>query len=143
MVDLSMRNIQLVFFSLLIAFYTSTPKVDAETNNIIHVVFIWLNEPGNQDHINQLISSTHVLRQIPEVLELKVGNSVESDRAIVDDSFDVGLYMVFDSTNSLERYLNHPTHVEAVKTTLQPLANKILVYDFVEQTQKSDPVVNK
>ncbi len=101
-------------------------------SKIVHVVLIWLQEPGNGQHIDKVIKMTRNLKVIPEVQEIRVGKVILSERQIVDDSFDVGLYMVFNSSKELERYLVHPMHVEAVRSALRPLASKIVVYDFKE-----------
>ena len=69
---------------------------------------------------------------ISGVQEMRVGEKILSERPIVDDSFDVGVYMVFNDKEALERYLVHPIHVDAVKSVLRPLSSKILVYDFEE-----------
>ena len=101
-----------------------------EHTKIVHIVMIWLKEADNQKHIDDVINATTSLRDIPGIVEIRIGQSIESERTIVDDSFDVALYMIFDKKEDLERYLVHPKHIEAVKITLQPLARKILVYDF-------------
>ena len=103
-----------------------------EHTKVVHIVLVWLKEPDNQSHINNVINATNSLRDIPGIQEIRVGQSIESERAIVDDTFDVALYMIFNTREDLQRYLVHPKHVEAVRTTLQPLAKKILVYDFKE-----------
>ena len=96
----------------------------------VHIVMIWLKEPGNQKHITEVIKATKSLNEIQVVNELRVGQSISSDRPIVDDSFDVALYMIFNSEDDLERYLVHPMHMNVVENILRPLANKVLVYDF-------------
>ena len=106
------------------------------TNNIeekavVHVVLIWLKEPGNHEHIQQVISASKQLEEIAYIQEMRVGKSIPSERTIVDDSFDVGLYMVFDNQKDMERYLVHPKHKSVVINHLKPLADKILVYDFL------------
>ena len=70
------------------------------------------------------------LKEIPYIQEMRIGKSIPSDRTIVDDSFDVGLYMIFANQEDMQRYLVHPDHKNAVKTVLKPLASKIQVYDF-------------
>jgi len=106
-----------------------------DETKIVHVVLLWLKEPNNEEHIRNVITATKELEQIPEIQELQVGKSIPSDRPIVDDSFDVGLTMIFDSQQSLERYLVHPKHKAAVKSVLRPLTSKILVYDFQQIAQ--------
>lgn len=126
-----------VFLSLLIIFVLQSGCITADVSNhdeskIVHIVMIWLQEPGNDHHINEVIKATQSLKVIPEVQEIRVGEKVLSERPIVDDSFDVGIYMVFSNNEALDAYLVHPLHLEAVRTVLQPLSSKILVYDFEE-----------
>jgi hypothetical protein len=109
----------------------STNVPQPNENKVVHIVFIWLNEPGNEEHIKKIISSAQELRKIPQIQELRIGKSIPSDRKIVDDSFDIGLYMTFASKTGLKTYLVHDLHKQLVRSTLQPIVNKIIVYDFL------------
>ncbi|MEJ2114729.1 MAG: Dabb family protein [Gammaproteobacteria bacterium] len=100
-------------------------------SRLVHIVFVWLKEPGNEEHIKQIIVETEKLKAISKIQALRVGKSISSNRNIVDDSFDVGITMMFDNKDDMERYLKHPKHKHVVKTVLQPLASKVLVYDFL------------
>ncbi|NNE93604.1 MAG: Dabb family protein [Verrucomicrobiales bacterium] len=95
-----------------------------------HVVLCWLKEPGNVSHRRQIIETSRSFRQIPGVLSVRVGESIPSDRPIVDDSFDVGIIITVRDAAALQAYLDHPIHVEAKRDVLQPLVKKIVVYDF-------------
>lgn len=124
-----------IYISIMILCVTLSACASSKTsktqeNTVVHIVLIWLNESGNAEHIQQVIDVSNQLKEIPYIQEMRVGKSIPSDRKIVDDSFDVGLYMVFDSKAAMQRYLLHPDHKNAVKTVLMPLASKILVYDF-------------
>ncbi|MFK7814924.1 MAG: Dabb family protein [Gammaproteobacteria bacterium] len=109
---------------------TTTPEDKAQDIPVIHIVLVWLNDSDNEEHLQQVIDTSNQLKEIPVVQELRVGKSISSDRKIVDDSFDVGIYMKFHSASDMEDYLVHEKHKQAVKTVLKPLANKILVYDI-------------
>ena len=67
---------------------------------IVHVVLIWLHESGNEEQVNQVISISRELIDIPEVQEIRVGRSIPSHRAIADESFDVGLYIILAAMRS-------------------------------------------
>ena len=95
-----------------------------------HVVLCWLKEPGNAEHRNQIIEVSKTFRKIPGVLEVRVGKVIESDRAIVDDSFDVGILVVVPDAKRLQEYIDHPIHQKAKQEVLLPLVEKVLVYDF-------------
>ena len=109
----------------------SYEKYDRE-KAIQHVVLCWLKEPENQLHRNQIIEVSKTFRNIPGVLEVRVGEVIESDRAIVDDSFDVAILVVVPDGKCLQDYLDHPLHQTAKKKVLLPLVEKVVVYDFQE-----------
>jgi len=98
----------------------------------VHVVLIWLKEPGNQDHRHTVIEATRGFSHLPGIEQIRIGAPIPSDRATVDASFDVGLYMVFESTSALDAYLAHPEHKQAQKSILGSLVRKVLVYDFYD-----------
>ena len=58
------------------------------------------------------------------------GGAIKSDRAIVDDSFDVGIVVEVRNEVDLKKYLEHPIHQNAKKEVLLPLVDRVLVYDF-------------
>jgi len=95
-------------------------------------VLCWLKQPANDADRNQIVEISRSLQKIPGVLDVRVGKAIPSDRKIVDDSFDVGIYFSFESVADMERYLKHPQHISAVKNVLAPLTSKIVVYDFYE-----------
>ena len=95
-----------------------------------HVVLCWLKESGNVESRERIVEVTKSFRKIPGVLEARAGQVVPSDRAIVDDSFDVGILVVVADAKGLTEYLEHPIHQKAKQEVLVPLVSKILVYDF-------------
>lgn len=97
-----------------------------------HVVLCWLKEPGNTEHRNQIIEVSKTFTKIPGVLDVQVGKVIESNRSIVDDSFDVGILVVVLDAKRLQEYLDHPIHQNAKRDVLLPLVEKVLVYDFQE-----------
>jgi hypothetical protein len=100
---------------------------------IVHVVLVWLKEPGNPDHRARITEATRRFSEIPGVDEVRVGEPLASERPTVDDSFDVGLYMTFPSKEALRNYLAHPEHKAAQRAILQPLVRKAVVYDFADE----------
>ena len=105
--------------------FSSNPQT-----HVSHVVLVWLKEVGNKQQINKLIEVSHDFQSIPGVLSVNVGESLSSDRPIVDDSFDVGIVMTFKNEADLKAYLVHPQHKKVVKEVIKPLIKKILVYDI-------------
>ena len=106
------------------------PAAGQDSQPLEHVVIVWLKQPGNQDAQSRIIAASQALTAIPGVVSLRVGTAVASERPIVDSSFDVALVVSFSDRAALDSYLNHPLHVQLVETTLKPLVERILVYDF-------------
>jgi hypothetical protein len=100
----------------------------AKPGSVDHVVLVWLKRPGNEQDKKTLIDLGRELRAIPGIRFLDSGTALPSDRPTVDDSFDIGYVMRFDSPAALEAYAVHPVHVKA-KDELLRLSKKILVYD--------------
>ena len=117
--------------SILLCSFGCITVQDVENKRAIqHVVLCWLKEPGNAEHRNQIIEISKTFRKIPGVLEVRVGRVIKSDRAIVDDSFDVGILVIVPDAKRLQEYLDHPIHQDAKRDILLPLVKKVLVYDF-------------
>jgi hypothetical protein len=95
-----------------------------------HVVLVWLPESATEQHLEDMIAATRRLGTIPGVSELRVGRAVPSDRGIVDDSFDVGIVMSFDGVDAMNRYLEHPRHLEFVERYVRGRVERLVVYDI-------------
>jgi len=80
----------------------------------------------------QIVKMTESFNQIPSVLDARAGNPIMSERAIVDDSFDVGIVVEVKDEEGLQAYLDHPIHQKAKKEVLLPLIDRVLVYDFAK-----------
>lgn len=115
---------------LLMLLFGNTAIAEPVARGVVHTVYLWLKEPGNQQHRSQLFSATERLRAIPGVLEIRYGEVIESDRSIVDDSFDVGIYFYFSDVAAMHRYLVHPLHTQVVEQDINPLVERIVVHDF-------------
>ncbi len=100
----------------------------AKPGSVDHVVIVWLKRPGNQQDKQALVEIGRELRVIPGIQFLDTGTALPSERPTVDDSFDIGYVMRFDSPAALEAYAIHPVHMKA-KNELVRLSGKILVYD--------------
>ena len=116
---------------LALLLWPTGPSVANSTDSrIVHVVLVWLKEPGNADHRAQVVEATRGFSTFPGVEEIRVGEPVPSQRSTVDDSFDIGLYIIFSSKEALETYLAHPEHKAAQRSILRPIVKKAVIYDF-------------
>jgi len=97
-----------------------------------HVILLWLKNPGDVSQRAQIIEVTKELEKLPGVIKIRTGEVIKSERPIVDDSFDVGVHMLFADEQALAQYQQHPEHVRTVNQVIKPLIKKILIYDFKE-----------
>lgn len=106
------------------------PSTTHDATSVHHIVLVWLKDsPEKATHRHRILVGTEQLRSIPGLQSLHHGTAVQSARKIVDDSFDVGIHMVFGSEQAMHAYLKHPTHTQFVKR-IKPHLEKLLVYDF-------------
>jgi len=104
-----------------------------ENKKITHVVMVWLKQPGNEQQRTQFIKASEQLSDLPGIISRHVGVVKTSDRAIVDDTFDVAVTVTMENEAALKAYLNHPKHKELLKEKIKPLTNRVVAYDFVSQ----------
>ncbi|MCP4255067.1 MAG: Dabb family protein [Candidatus Scalindua sp.] len=103
-----------------------------QISKVHHVVVCWLNESGNKEARQKVIEVSRGFSAIPGIIDVRAGRVIHSEREIVDNSFDVAIYLSFENEQRLFEYLNHPIHKKAVEKTLKPLVRKVVVYDFIE-----------
>ncbi len=103
----------------------------APHGSVDHVVLMWQKRPGNASDRAALLAACSELRVIPGIKFLDTGTALASERPVVDDSFDVGLTVRFDSAESLHGYEKNPLHLKKVNEVLKPLTRRIQVYDIV------------
>lgn len=121
----SLLAIQFSFISC-----TTNKSIVQQESIIHHITLFWLNEPGDQSTIKQIIDTSKSFLDIPGVINIVVGTSVPSNRPVVDDSFDVAAIITFSDEQAYHNYLNNPKHQNAVDHLLKQFVRKIQVYDI-------------
>lgn len=116
------------FSALILALFLGGCGLDKTRLN--HVILVWFNEEVTPAQIAQIETKTGELSAIGELKFVTTGRAVQSDRPIVDDSFDLGVIMQFDSKEAMERYLEDPRHKAFVAEYLKGKVKKLVVYDF-------------
>jgi hypothetical protein len=94
-----------------------------------HIVVLWSDKPGAADQL--IAGAQQYLRPIPGILHFHAGKMVPGDRAVVDQSYQVALNIVFVDKAAESAYQVHPSHIEFVEKVYKPLCHKVVVYDFV------------
>ena len=123
-----MQIVLLGFLSL-----TTTTAVAKESKKVTHVVMVWLKQPGNEKQRNAFVKASKKLNNLPGIISRHVGVVKSSDRAVVDDTFDVAITVTMENQAALDAYLNNPKQKKILKNEIKPLINRAVVYDFMSE----------
>lgn len=95
-----------------------------------HLVFFWLKE-GTPDAVRQemIQDCNEKLKQIRAVRHLSAGRPAMTPRDIVDNSYDVGLCVVYDDQAGHDSYQDDPLH-KAFLAKHKEHWKRVQVYDF-------------
>jgi hypothetical protein len=95
-----------------------------------HVVFFWL-KPGTSEAARQqtIDGCNEYLARIPGVRHLWAGKPAMTPRDVVDNSYQVGLCVVFDDRAAHDLYQEHPLHKEFIEKNKMHW-QRVQVYDF-------------
>lgn len=121
----SMIRLAALMLGLLATACTTAPRGGVE-----HTVFVWLQRPGHDEDRSALIRATEELQKSTGLIRsVRYGRPVPSDRPVVDDTFDLALFLRFADRQALADFETHPAHQKAKREILQPLARRVLIYD--------------
>ena len=94
-----------------------------------HVVIFW-TDPSNPEATDQVIANPKkYLSSVPGIVSFHVGRMSRSHRSVVDQTYQVGLNIQFETEQAQDAYQNHPQHLDFVKEGTG-LWSKVVVYDF-------------
>ncbi len=98
-------------------------------NGFLHMVYFWAAE-GKEAEAGKKISGgcDTYLRGIPDVVRLDVGFPAGTDRSVVDNSYAVGLLVLFADSAAHEIYQEHPDHLRFI-AECSPYWSRVQVYD--------------
>lgn len=95
-----------------------------------HIVIFW-TKPEIPDAADKLVEGAKkYLQGVPGMVHFHVGKMVPSHRSVVDQSYQVGLNIVFTDKQAQDNYQEHPLHIEFVEKVFKPNCSKVVVYDF-------------
>jgi len=98
----------------------------------IHTVYFWLKTGTSEEAKRQLAADCReYLAKIPTVRHLWAGASAMTPRKVVDNSYGVGLTVVFDDVAGHDVYQEHPLHKEFIERNKSHWL-RVQVYDFIQ-----------
>ncbi|WDZ99425.1 Dabb family protein [Mucilaginibacter sp. SJ] len=97
-------------------------------NTFVHHVHFWLKNKADKD---KLIEGLNILLLIPHIRDIHIGIPADTNRDVIDRSYDLSLLILFDSPEAQEAYQVDPTHVIFAEEYAKPLCSKVVVTDSV------------
>jgi hypothetical protein len=116
---------------MVLASCSSTGHAPTRPGVINHVVFIKLIDRGDKDLL--VMECDRDIASIPGVVSYWCGRHGEFGRDMVDDEYDIGLYVGFNSSSDYTAYVEHPNHVGLVNKW-KPRFEWIRVHDIVDES---------
>ena len=97
-----------------------------------HVVIFW-TKPDVADAADKLLAGMKkYLEPIPGVKVFHAGKMVPSERSVVDQSYQIGLYIQVEDKAAEAAYQKHPLHVEFIQKVIKTCVERVVVYDFAD-----------
>ena len=95
-----------------------------------HVVIFWTKPeiPGAAEAL--IAGAEKYLRPIPLAQGMHIGRMVPSHRDVVDQSYQVGLHLLFADKAAEEAYQVHPLHLDFVEKAFKPNCQRATIFDF-------------
>lgn len=96
-------------------------------------MLFWLKRPGNVDDQNVLRRGLRTLRRFRGVNDVRFGRSLSVDRLSLEQSFDLGVVVVFRDREAFEKFEHDPWRGGAINGMLRPLIRRYVVYNFANE----------
>ena len=97
-------------------------------NTFVHHVHFWLK---NKEDKAKLIEGLETLIPITHIRDMHIGVPADTNRDVIDRSYDVSLLLLFDDLEAEEAYQHDPIHLVFVEQYAKPLCSKVVVSDSI------------
>jgi hypothetical protein len=94
-----------------------------------HIVLFWTDSSVPDATEELLAGAIKYLPSVPGVINFHAGKMVPSHRGVVDQSYQVGLNIQFETKQAQDEYQAHPLHLEFIEKCKR-LWTKVVIYDF-------------
>lgn len=103
---------------------------DIKSSPFIHHVYFWLNNPGNNEDLESLLSGLKKLSAVKTIKNFYIGKPAGTNREVIDSSYSVSWLLFFESKADQDSYQVDPIHLKFVDDC-KHLWKKVIVYDTI------------
>ena len=97
----------------------------------IHQVYFWLKNPDSKEDRAKLLEGLKKLSKVKTIKSFHIGKPAGTSREVIDASYSVSWYTLFDNGEDQQSYQVDPIHLKFVEEC-SPLWNKVIVYDSID-----------
>ena len=109
----------------------ATPALAAETPSMfVHHVYFWLKNPSSKQDHAKLLKGLQSLTSIETIKTWHIGVPADTNRPVIEKSYQFSLLFIFNNRADQDTYQNHPVHLKFVEECSN-LWTKVIVYDSV------------
>jgi Stress responsive A/B Barrel Domain len=94
----------------------------------VHTVFFWQKNKGNAADHAALHAGINKLSEIDLIKTAYIGTPANTNRAVIDTTWDFSITWIFDNDADQAAYQTHPEHLKFVENC-RHLWEKVQVYD--------------
>jgi hypothetical protein len=100
-------------------------------NKFIHHVYFWLKNPNSKDDRAKLVEGLKKLSKVKTIKMFHIGQPADTDRDVIDRSYAVSWFTLFDNATDQQSYQTDPIHLKFIEEC-SGLWTKVVVYDSVD-----------
>lgn len=112
------------------AFAQQVTSSNSDDDFFVHTVYFWLNNPDSEADQQKLHEGLKKIAAIDLIDQAFIGVPADTDREVIDSSYDFSITFIFEDLETEQAYQTHPTHLEFVED-YGDLWDRVVVYDAV------------
>lgn len=98
----------------------------------VHHVYFWMNPGATDADRQQLATGIRSLTSIETIKMNHIGTPADTNRDVIDRSYDFSWLAIFDTPEDQEIYQLHPVHLKFVEDC-RHLWQRVVVYDAIDR----------
>ena len=126
------QRILALLFGLWLAGLSVAHADGAAKTRAVHVVVFWFDDGGTRQQRDRVIGTTRGFKDIPGVIDIRVGEPIQPQARANKHPFSIALYIVFENEAALAGYVNHPLHRAAENSGVLSGVQRMEIYDFLD-----------
>jgi hypothetical protein len=97
----------------------------------IHHVYFWLKNPDSKEDRAKLVEGLKKMEKIKTIKMSHIGKPAGTSRDVIDSSYAISWFTMFDNAADQESYQNDPIHLKFIEDCAA-VWSKVVVYDSVD-----------